>query len=82
MLWKISLAYRREKIGWQGYMMAIADGEHTGKASVHFLPMVNLDPNSWKCIYSVLMYGRDNCKKMVLYQCSPLTSQYGGLQDR
>ena len=82
MLWKISLAYRMEKIGWQGYMMAITDGEHTGKASVHFLPMVNLDPNSWKCVYSVLMYGRDNCKKMVLYQCFPLPSQYGGLQDR
>ena len=60
MLWKISLAYRMKKIGWKGYMMAIADGEHTGKASVHFLPMVDLDPNSWKCVYSVLMYGRDN----------------------
>ena len=63
MLWKISLAYKEEKIGWQGYMTAITRGEHTGKASFHFLPMVDLNPNSWKCIYSVLKWGIDECAK-------------------
>ena len=63
MLWKISLAYRKEKIGWQGYMTAVTRGKHHGKSSFHFLPMVDLDPNSWKCIYSVLEWGRKECAK-------------------
>ena len=63
MLWKISLAYNKKSLGWQGYMAAITHGEHTGKASFYFLPMVDLDPNSWKCIYSVLTWGIDECEK-------------------
>lgn len=63
MLWKISLAYRQEKPGWQGFMTLVTHGEYTGKASFHFLPMVDLDPNSWRCIYSVLVWGRDQCLK-------------------
>lgn len=63
MLWEISLAYEKQKRGWQGVMTAITNGQHTSKASFDFLPMVNLNPNSWKCIYSVLMWGRDECKK-------------------
>ena len=62
-LWKISLAYKKEKVMWQGYMTAITKGNHTGKASYHFLPMVDLDPNSWKCIYSVLMWAENHCRK-------------------
>ena len=63
MLWKISLAYATEKRGWQGYMTAITNGEKTNKASFDFLPMVNLDPNSWNCIYSVLMWGKKECER-------------------
>ena len=63
MMWKISLTYKEQKIGWQGYMAAITHGQHTGKSSFHFLPMVDLDPNSRKCIYSVLVWGRDQCEK-------------------
>ena len=63
LIWKISLAYKPEKIGWQGYMTAITDGYQKGKSSFHFLPMVDLDPNSWKCIYSVLTWGLAECKK-------------------
>ena len=62
-IWKISLAYKQEKRGWQGYMTAVTDGYQKGKFSCHYLPMVDLDPNSWKCIYSVLTWGRDKCKK-------------------
>ena len=62
-LWKLSIYDKPKKAGWQGYMTAITHGEHTGKASFHFLPMVDLDPNSWKCIYSVLMWGKDQCEK-------------------
>ena len=53
MLWKISIAYKEDKPGWQGFMTLVTHGEYTGKASFHFLPMVDLDPNSWKCKYSV-----------------------------
>ena len=63
MFWKIKLAYDKDKPGWQGCMSAITKGEKTPKASFDFLPMVNLDPNSWKCIYSVLMFGMEECKK-------------------
>ena len=63
MFWKISLAYGKEKRGWQGVMTAITKGKQTDKASFDFLPMVNLDPNSWECIYSVLMWGKNECKK-------------------
>ena len=58
-LWKLHLPYKIEKAGWQGYMIAITNGNHRGEASFHILPMVDLDPNSWKCIYSVLKFGQN-----------------------
>ena len=61
--WKMNLTWKPDKKGWQGCMAAITDGYQKGKSSCHFLPMVDLDPNSWKCIYSVLTWGRDECKK-------------------
>ena len=67
---------------WQGYMTAVTKGSQTCKASIDFLPMVNLDPNSWECIYSVLMWGKEECEKMALILCSHLISQYGGLQNK
>ena len=54
------MLYGEEKRKWQGVVSAITQRKQTSKASLDFLPMVNLDPCSWECIYSVLMWGKAN----------------------
>ena len=36
MLWKISLAYKDDKIGWQSYLTAITHGKHPEKSIFSF----------------------------------------------
>ena len=56
LLWKISLPLCPSRPGWSGTMQAICKGEHPGKSSVHFLPMIDLDPTNMSCVYSTLLF--------------------------
>ena len=55
-LWKVSWSFRPHSPGWSGMMQAMCKGDHPGKASVHFLPMLDLDPTDMTCIYSTLYF--------------------------
>lgn len=62
-LWKISLPLRPSRPGWSGTMQAICSGQHPGKSSIHFLPMIDLDPTNMSCVYSTLLFVVAECKK-------------------
>ncbi|KAL5019525.1 hypothetical protein ScPMuIL_002417 [Solemya velum] len=53
-MWKISWPLRPKRPRWSGTMQAVCQEEHPGKASVHFLPMIDLDPTDMSCIYSTV----------------------------
>ena len=37
-------------------MQACHEGEHPGKSSITFLPMIDMDPNDMSCVYSTLVF--------------------------
>ena len=41
---------------WRGTMQAINTGEHPGVSSVHFLPMIDLDPTDINYVYTTLKF--------------------------
>ena len=52
-LWKLSWSLRPRTPGWSGMMQSLrkgSKGRHPGKASVHFLPMLDLDPTNMTCL--------------------------------
>ena len=49
---------------WSGYMQNISKGSHQKKSKVLLLLILNLNPNNEMCIYSVLLFVIDQCKKM------------------
>lgn len=53
---KISWPLRPTTPSWSGMMQTVCKGTHPGKASIHFLPMLDLDPNDMSCIYSTLHF--------------------------
>ena len=55
-LWKTSWLLRPKRPGWSGLMQSVCRGPHPGKASVHFLPMIDMDPTDMSCIYSTLHF--------------------------
>ena len=40
----------------------VQNGEHSGKSSVVFLPMLNFDPTDLSCLYSTLIFLTDQAK--------------------
>ena len=54
---------------WRGTMQAINTGEHPGVSSVHFLPMIDLDPTDINCVYTTLKFVQRQCE---LQKCIPV----------
>ena len=40
-------------------MQSVHKGEHPGKSSLTFLPMIDMDPGDMSCIYSMLLFVSD-----------------------
>ena len=55
-LWKCSVMFGSPRPAWSGTMQLVHHGNHTGKSSVMFLPMIDMNPNDVSCAYSMLMY--------------------------
>ena len=54
--WKASLLLHSLRPSWSGLMQLLHKGTHPGKASVTFLPMIDLDPSDPSCIFSTLKF--------------------------
>lgn len=47
---------------WSGFMQTTISGEYPGKARVCLLPIINLNPSDESCVYSTLLFVKDQCK--------------------
>ena len=68
-LWKTSLLLKRPRPAWNGFMQITHKGDHPGKSSIHFLPMIDMDPTNMTCIYSTLKFV---CKQAGTYGFTPI----------
>lgn len=59
LLWSMSPMFAKERPSWSGFMQTVFVGEHSGTASFHYLPIIDLDPTDMTCIYSTLCYIHD-----------------------
>ena len=55
-LWKTSILFGSPRPAWSGLMQLVHCGNHPGKSSVTFLPMIDMNPSDVTCIYSTLKY--------------------------
>ena len=51
-IWRTSVLFRPRRPNWSGMMQVLHHGEHPGKASFVFLPMIDMDPNNPTCIFN------------------------------
>ena len=70
-LWKASLLLHPKRPGWSGLMQMVQKGEYPGQCSVLYLPMIDMDPNDFSCIYSTLCYVSSHAKK---YNVTPIVT--------
>ncbi len=55
-LWQVSFPLRSPRPAWSGMMQMLHKGNHPGRSSVHFLPLIDMDPGDMTCIYSTLNF--------------------------
>ena len=63
LLWKLVWPLRSSRPGWSGMMQAVHQYTHPGKASITFLPMIDLNPNDMSCVHSTLRFVATECKR-------------------
>ena len=49
---------------WSGYMQQAIHSEHPKNASITLLPIIDLNPTNYTCIYSTLLFVIDQCKRL------------------
>ena len=52
---------------WSGTMQAMIRGEHPKPSSFYFLPLIDLQPSNIDCVYSTLVFIKEECKKIDCY---------------
>lgn len=55
-LWKLSPFVKQRRPSWSGFMEMAQHGEHPGKSTIVFLPMIDMDPTDVTCIHSCLTF--------------------------
>lgn len=55
-LWKTAVLFRRPRPLWSGLMQTWSVSDNPGKASVHFLPMIDMNPSDMTYINSTLLF--------------------------
>ena len=69
LLWKLVWPLRSSRPGWSGMMQVVHRDTHPGKASITFLPMIDMNPNDMSCVYSTLLFVATECKR---HQVTPI----------
>ena len=62
-LWKTSIIFGSPRPAWSGMMPFVHQGDHPGKASVMFLPIIDMNPSDSTCIYSTLMFVSEHAQR-------------------
>ncbi len=69
LLWKMSWSEgKTTRPAWSGMMQLVQNGTHNGKATVNFLPIIDMNPTDYTCINSTLRFV---CKDAEKYNASP-----------
>lgn len=69
LLWKVSPPIRYPCPDWSGMMQMVHKGIHPGKASVQFLPLIDLQSSDPTCIYLTMFFV---CKQAKYYNFTPV----------
>ena len=56
LLWQMGYEFKKQQPSWSGFMQKYLNGDHSGKATVTFLPIINLNPSDESCIYFTLLF--------------------------
>ena len=57
MLWHTMYFFgKNQRSNWFGFMTTVTNENHPGKATISFLPILDMDPSDLTCIYSVLVF--------------------------
>ena len=59
----VFLYLRARTPSWSGTMQIILKGNHPGKASIFFLPMIDMIASDTTCVYSPLLYVTSHAKR-------------------
>ena len=62
-LWKTSIMFGAPRPAWSGMMQFVHQGHHPGKASIMFLPIIDMNPSDTTCIYSTLLFICEHARK-------------------
>ena len=68
-LWKSSIMFGSPRPAWSGMMQFVHVGDHPGKSSVMFLPMIDMNPSDASCVYSTLMFVSEHAHR---YSVKPI----------
>ena len=64
LLWHVSYFSKSLRPNWSGFMTDISVGNYPGKSTVSFLPILDMDPTDYTCIYSVLVFISEQAKNL------------------
>ena len=70
-VWKTSLLFRSPRPAWSGMTQFMHHGDHPGKASVMFLPMIDMNSNDTTCIYSTLAFVTEHVSPIITFDQPP-----------
>ena len=56
--------FKKQQPSWSGFVQKYLNGDHSGKATVTFLPIINLNPSNESCIYSTLLFVEQQARKL------------------
>ena len=62
-LWKTSIMFGLPRPAWSGMMQLVHHGNHPGRSSVMFLPMIDMNPSDVICVYSTLKFVREHAHR-------------------
>ena len=52
---------------WSGFMQMVTTGEHLPRSNITMLPIIDLDPSNYSCLYSVLLYIINQSKLLCVF---------------
>ena len=56
--------FKKQQPSWSGFVQKYLTGDHSGKATVTFLPIINLNPSNESCIYSTLLFVEQQAQQL------------------
>lgn len=64
LLWNMGYFFKLEQPQWSGFMQKHVTGNHPGKSTFSFLPIINLSPSDKSCIFSTLLFVKSQAKQI------------------